>query len=148
MLTAEIQQILDIEAIKTLKAQYCLAVAKKDWKLFFELFADDLEFIQPNGSVYLSKAEFYANHKTNIQDMDAWGALSCTNPIITLTSKDTAEGIWSTDDYHVFPKNPELNYHGFGHYYEDYVRTSHGWLFQRIEPIFHRIDPYARDEVK
>ena len=41
-----VQQLLDIEAIKQLKARYCNAVALKDWDTFFSLFAEDLEFVR------------------------------------------------------------------------------------------------------
>ena len=53
-----VQKLLDIEAIKQLKARYCLCVAKKDWQTFFTLFDEDLEFVQPDGSVQTPRSTF------------------------------------------------------------------------------------------
>jgi hypothetical protein len=136
-----IQQLLDIEAIKHLKALYCMCVAKRDWDTFFSLFAEDLEFVQPDGTVHGSRATFYTFHKRNLQDTDVWGTVPCSTPIITITGPDTANGIWAMEDVHIYPgEGPRVGHHGYGHYHEDYIRTEAGWRFKRIQVTYHRFD--------
>ena len=137
-----VQQLLDIEAIKQLKARYCNCVALKDWDGFFSLFAEDLEFVQPDGMVHTPRSEFYAFHKKNLQETDVWGVLPCNTPIITITGPDTATGLWAMEDHHIYPGDgPRVGHHGFGHYHEDYVRTEEGWRFKRIRVTYHRMEP-------
>jgi uncharacterized protein (TIGR02246 family) len=136
-----IQQLLDIEAIKQLKARYCMCVAKKDWDTFFSLFAEDLEFVQPDGTTHTPRSTFYAFHKRNLQETDVWGTVPCSTPIITITGPDTASGIWAMEDVHIYPgEGPRVGHHGYGHYHEDYIRTDGGWRFKRIQVTYHRFD--------
>jgi uncharacterized protein (TIGR02246 family) len=137
-----VQQLLDIEAIKQLKARYCMSVAKKDWNTFFTLFHEDLEFVQPDGTVHTPRSTFHAFHKKNLQETDVWGVVPCTTPIITITGPDTATGEWAMEDWHIYPgEGPHRGQHGWGHYDENYVRTAEGWRFKRIQVTYHRFDP-------
>src|SRR5262245_39420772 len=111
-----VQQLLDIEAIKQLKARYCMAVAKKDWDSFFALFHEDREFVMPDGTIQTPRSKFYAFHKKNLQDTDVWGTVPCSTPIITITGTDTASGIWAMEDVHIYPgEGPRQGHHGYGH---------------------------------
>ena len=140
-----IQQILDIEAIKQLKARYCICVANEEWDTFFTLFTEDLEFITPsNDKVYTPRSEFYKMHKASLQDPKVWGVVRCFTPIITITGPETASGNWAMEDVHIYPgTDPHVGHHGYGHYHEDYVRTADGWKFKRIKVTYNRMDPLA-----
>lgn len=138
-----IQQLLDIEAIKQLKGLYCQCVAIEDWTTFFTLFTEDLEFVTPTeGVVYKTRSAFYAMHKKNLQDTKCWGVVRCYTPIITITGPDTATGVWAMEDVHIYPGDgPKVGHHGYGNYYEDYVRTEDGWRFKRIQVKYNRLEP-------
>ncbi|MGE3691721.1 MAG: nuclear transport factor 2 family protein [Novosphingobium sp.] len=142
MTDAAVQQLLDIEAIKQLKARYCMAVAKKDWDTFFSLFAEDLEFVQPDGSRHTSRDTFHAFHKQHLQDTNVWGTVPCSTPIIEITGPGSATGIWAMEDVHIYPaEGPRVGHHGYGHYTEEYVRKPGGWRFQRIQVDYHHFVP-------
>ena len=138
-----IRKIHDIEAIKQLKALYCICVANEDWDTFFTLFTEDLEFTTPsNGMVYTPLSEFYKMHKASLQDPKVWGVVRCFTPIIWITGPDTATGNWAMEDVHIYPNtDPHVGHHGYGHYHEDYVRTADGWKFKRIKVTYNRMDP-------
>ena len=138
-----LQRLLDIEDIKQLKGRYCMCVAKEDWETFESLFADDLQFVTTDGTVHEPRSGFMAFHKKNIQDAKLWGVIHCNTPVITITGRDTATGIWGMEDLHVWPgsEGPRRGHHGYGHYHEDYVRLSDGWRFKRIQVITDRMDP-------
>jgi hypothetical protein len=137
-----IQQLFDIEEIKQLKARYCLAVAREDWATFESLFAEELEFLTPDGEVHAPRSEFMKFHKANLQEPKLWGFLRCTSPIIDITGLDTATGVWQMEDVHIWPgEGPRVGHHGYGHYHEDYVRLAEGWRFRRIEVIYTRMEP-------
>lgn len=139
---AAIQSLSDIEDIKRLKGRYCLCVATRDWTTFETLFAEDLEFITPNGTTHSPLSAFMAFHETHIQKTKLWGVIRCHTPIITITSADTATGIWGLDDTHVWPGDgPRVGHRGYGTYYEQYVRLPDGWRFQQIKVVFDRMEP-------
>jgi len=122
----QLQQLIDIEAIKELKAQYCVCVANEDWDTFFTLFAEDLEFVMPQGDSFTSRSAFYDVHKISLQDPKVWGVVRCFTPIITITGSDRAKGHWAMEDVHVWPpfEGPRVGHHGYGHYHEDYIRSG------------------------
>lgn len=138
-----VQRLVDIEEIKQLKGRYCVCVAKEDWKTFESLFAEDLQFISPNGMVREPRSGFMAFHKENIQDTRLWGVVRCYTPIITITGPDTATGIWGMEDLHIWPDvaGPPTGHRGYGHYHEDYIRLPEGWRFRRIRVVYDRFDP-------
>ena len=137
-----VQMLLDIEAIKQLKARYCLCVAKKDWDTFFTLFDEELEFVQPDGSIQAPRSTFYTFHKQHLQDSNVWGTVPCSTPIIEITGPDTATGIWAMEDVHIYPgEGPRVGHHGYGHYTEQYVRNPDGWKFKRIQVDYHHFVP-------
>ena len=71
-----------------------------------------------------------------------WGVVHCYTPIIEITGENSAKGVWGMEDIHVWPGDgPRIGHHGYGHYHEDYVRTTDGWKFKRIDVIYDRMDP-------
>ena len=144
MVDPALQRLIDIEAIKQLKGMYCRCVAIEDWATFMGLFTEDLEFVQPDGTVQKPRAAFEAFHKVNLQEPKVWGVVHCFTPMIEITGPDTAKGIWGMSDVHIWPgeEGPATVGHvGYGHYHEDYVRTADGWRFKRIQVIYERFEP-------
>jgi hypothetical protein len=51
-------------------------------------------------------------------------------PEITVTSADTAEGVWAMEDMLFWEQGTEPHWlHGYGHYHERYHRAAGGWEF-------------------
>lgn len=138
-----VQRLLDIDEIKRLKGIYCHCVAIEDWATFETLFAEDLRFISPNGMVREPRSGFMAFHRESIQKTGLWGVVRCHTPIITITGRDSATGIWGLDDTHVWPgyEGPRVGHLGYGYYDEEYVREPGGWRFKQIKVVVSRTDP-------
>jgi hypothetical protein len=63
-------------------------------------------------------------------------------PDITMTSPDTATGVWAMLDYLTFPGDgPPRGFTGYGHYHEEYQRQDGAWLIRRLVLTRLRIDP-------
>ncbi len=138
----QLQELLEIEQIKHLKARYCTCVAKEDWPTFMSLFSEDLAFMTPDGTIYQPRSAFEKMHIRTLQEPKVWGVVHCYTPIIEITGENSAKGVWGMEDIHVWPGDgPRIGHHGYGHYHEDYVRTTDGWKFKRIDVIYDRMDP-------
>jgi hypothetical protein len=61
---------------------------------------------------------------------DAATVHHCHTPEITLTSPDTATGIWAMEDWIIFGGGQEL--HGAGHYHETYEKQDGTWRIKTL----------------
>jgi hypothetical protein len=128
-----IEQLLAIEEIKQLKANYFYCLDHKDWATWKkDVFAPDASLHVPE-----SRAEPYVG----IDNIIAWVSASTGDqvsvhhghmPVIKISSADTATGIWAMEDRLYRSKEQPLAsghtyLHGFGHYHETYVRGPAGW---------------------
>jgi uncharacterized protein (TIGR02246 family) len=117
----DVQRLADIEAIKQLRGRYSRAVDTKDWDLFGASLADDAR-LSTDGGVNEGRDAIVAAVS---------GALATATtmhhqhtPEIEITGPDAATGTWAMNDIvHLGP----FTLRGFGHYFEEYVRTSEGW---------------------
>jgi len=138
-----IQQLLDIEAIKQLKARYFRCMDTKDWAGFQRVFASNARMIVPEGGVDL------AGNKTIADTISGFlqGATTTHHghmPEIQITGTNTATGIWAMFDYVQFPGADEqsgMGLQGYGHYHEEYVREDGEWKIARLELSRLRVDP-------
>jgi uncharacterized protein (TIGR02246 family) len=133
-----LQELLDIEAIKQLKARYFRCMDTKDWDGFRNVFTADA-VLEAEGrhreggdniAAFISKllADVATVHHGHM-------------PEITITGPDTATGIWAMFDYVEFPKHPEASFRGYGHYIEEYVREDGDWRIRRLILTRLRVDP-------
>jgi len=133
-----LQQLLDIEAIKQLKARYFRCMDTKDWVGFRDVFTADA-VLEAEGrrreggddiAGFISKllADVVTVHHGHM-------------PEITLTGPDTATGVWAMFDYVEFPEHPSASFRGYGHYNEEYVREDGGWRIRRLVLTRLRVDP-------
>jgi len=140
------QALLDIEAIKQVKARYFRLVDAKQYAAFRALFTDDARI----------KGTFAAGADVDafVADVEARHAGVVTvhhgsNPEIELTGPDTATGIWAMLDVLEWPEGsgpPEFpgfrGFRGFGHYLESYRREDDGWKIAELELTRLRVDPF------
>lgn len=117
--------LLDIEAVKQLKARYCRLLDTKDWDGFRALFTDDamVDTTGSGGPRFISADEFIQYVTASLG-----GAVTVHHvhaPEITLEGEQTASGIWAMEDRVKFADGRELL--GFGHYTETYAKVDGQW---------------------
>jgi hypothetical protein len=135
----DIERLLAIEAIKSVKAKYFYGLDHKEWDLWRqEVFAPDATLHVPE-----SRPEPW----TGVETIIAWVSASTADqvsvhhghmPIIEITSDTTATGIWAMEDRLYRTREHPLEgghtfLHGFGHYRETYVRTELGWRIRSTQ---------------
>jgi uncharacterized protein (TIGR02246 family) len=117
----EIQRLVDIEAIKQLRARYSRAIDTHDWELLSASLAEDAR-LSTDGGVNEGREKIVAAVS---------GALATATtlhhqhtPEIEITGPETATGMWAMQDIvHI----GTFVLRGWGHYSEEYVRTTEGW---------------------
>jgi len=121
---SDVQQLLDIEAIKQLKARYFRLMDLKQWDDWAMVFATDCVMEVPEAEmVNTGRAEIVTSVSGALV-----GARTCHHghmPEIEITSATTATGIWSMEDMLRWPDGTEM--HGYGHYLETYERVDGEW---------------------
>jgi len=143
---AALDRTIAIEEIRQLRARYFRFVDTKDWPGFAGLFGRDSEMSFPDDVPGL-----VLRGPRNIAD--AVGAsLADTGTVhhghmgeIDIASPDRATGIWAMEDRLWFgPQSamPNMRLHGYGHYYDDYVRVDGRWLFARVVLRRLRVDKW------
>jgi hypothetical protein len=126
-LREELRELRDLEAIKQLKAAYFQLVDTQEWERWGrDVLAQDVLF--DLGTV----VEQGRDAVVALVARTMAGATSVHHghtPVITLTGPDTATGVWAMQDYvSMFDRNgAPVTFRGYGHYFEEYVRTPDGW---------------------
>ncbi|HEY6531933.1 MAG TPA: nuclear transport factor 2 family protein [Acidimicrobiales bacterium] len=131
-LSAEIQRLKDIEAIKQLKAFYCRCVDTKDWDGYATAVTDDITLDTEGGlqqgrdtiiaSLSQSLASAKTVHQVHVAEITVDG--------------DSAHAIFPMQDYvNMTFGDKTFTIRGFGQYHEDYARTSDGWKLHRSKLV-------------
>src|SRR5271155_1295071 len=127
-------ELSQLEAIRILKARYCryidIAVStgdRKDWDRLFDLFAEDAVFggadPEPTDQNSLESkyklGHIYGRAGIAERFLSMGPAASetihhCHTPELTLTSPQTATGIWMYEDLVFFKAGPIKSVRGFG----------------------------------
>ena len=118
--------LLEIEAIKQLKARYCRHLDTKDWQAWRSLFtADFLSDTSPAGGKVIQGADdFVAFTRKSLRSQATVHQVHA--PEIELTSATTARGVWALEDVVRF--GPGVNLRGYGHYTETYEKVDGQWF--------------------
>ena len=137
-----IQQLLDVEQIKQLKARYFRLVDAKDWAGWSAVFAVDAVLEIPEGELaHRGRDEIVANVSAVMEQLRTvhHGHM----PEIELTGPDTARGVWAMTDYVEWPAEDgkRVGLRGYGHYLEEYVREDGQWCIARSRLERLRVDP-------
>lgn len=146
-----IQELVEIEAIKQLKARYQRAVDTKDWELMRSVLAPDARSVYSDGKhAYEGReeiVEFLSSPKglgnTAIQSMH-----HAHTPEIEITGETSARGRWYLEDF-VLTAIPSdwaphgTVMHGTGIYIDEYVKIDGRWHIQQTgyERIFEDFQP-------
>jgi hypothetical protein len=146
----------DLEAIKQLKARYFRCMDTKDWAGYLDVFTTDA--IVDSSEAYtpmdLSGNPILTDGVEPPPPNPAWRSTDIVAfvnelsetlagvatvhhghmPEITITSPNTATGIWSMEDMLYWPRGSQIQaMHGFGHYRETYERTDKGWRIKTLK---------------
>ncbi|WP_018500769.1 nuclear transport factor 2 family protein [Parafrankia discariae] len=120
-----IDALVQLEAIKQLKARYFRTLDAKDWAGMRLVFSDDvvMDTTDSGGNVV-------AGADTFMDFLSATLANVVTvhhghTPEIILTSPSTATGIWAMEGRLRYADGNEIN--GFGHYHETYEKIGGSW---------------------
>jgi hypothetical protein len=118
-------EMLEIEAIKQLKARYCRFLDTKDWQAWRAIFTDDFhsDTSEAGGKVIVGADDFVAFVRRTLEKQPTVHQVHA--PEIELTSATTARGVWALND--VVRLVPGLNLDGYGHYHETYEKIDGQW---------------------
>jgi SnoaL-like protein len=149
-----LEHLVAIEEIKRIKARYWYTIDTKDWAGLAEVFTFDalfdarFEAAAAQGSYdielpaaaegdegVLSGSQITEFISTSAQD---WLTVHHGHaPIIELTGRDTARGVWPFFD---ILDGGTAAMTGYGHYLEEYRRVEGRWLISRLVLKRLRID--------
>jgi hypothetical protein len=140
--TDPIRDLVDIEAIKRLKARYFRCMDEKKWDEWAMVFAREVHMEVPEAAMVVDgRAEVVASVSGVLEGVRTvhHGHM----PEIELTGPDTARGVWAMEDYVEFPPSADgsrQGLRGYGHYHEEYVREDGEWRIARLHLARLRID--------
>ena len=148
--------LLEIEAIKQLKARYCRLLDTKQWELWRDLFSDDFvsDTSTCGGQIITGADDFVAFIRKTLGKPSQVTVHQVHAPEIALDSPSTAHGVWALND--VVHLAPTINLNGYGHYHETYAKVDGQWvitastLTRLREEVFNglfsiRVSPRLRD---
>ena len=144
-----IQELVEIEAIKKLKARYQRAVDTKDWELMRSVLAPDATSVYSDGKYAFEGRDAIVEFLVNSMDDPAIQSMHHAHtPEIEITSDTTATGTWYLEDF-VLSARPSDGaphgtvLHGTGIYHDAYVKVGGEWQIQRTgyARIFEDIQP-------
>jgi uncharacterized protein (TIGR02246 family) len=119
------EELMEIERIKQLKARYFRTMDSKDWKGMRQVFADDvvMDTTESGGNLIEGADEFMDFLEPTLRD-----AITVHHghmPEIEITSDTTARGVWALQDTILWPNGTRMV--GYGHYHEAYEKVEGQW---------------------
>jgi SnoaL-like domain len=132
--------LVEIEAIKQLKARYCLLLDAQNWSGYRDLFTDDarisgdLPLTTPPAGSHYGPNEFVAAVRATLEGRRTLHTIH--QSMIELIDVDVARGLWT------------YTQRGFGHtggYYDEaYAKDDRGWRINTMTIAL--VHPYQADD--
>lgn len=130
-----LERLVELEAIRELKARRDHAVDRKDWDTYAALHTDDYTAMSITAEPIVggrAAAEQLARQMANVTTVH-----HSHTPVIEFQDRDHATGVWAMEDNLFWYRNGEKQWlRGFGFYHERYVRGADGkwrFSFRRLE---------------
>jgi hypothetical protein len=124
----EITKLIEIEAIKQLKARRVRSLDSKDWATYESLHAPEHISYGFGGAPAVGPKQMMQRLLGAVGEVNTVHMVH--TPEITITSATTAEGKWLLEDVlHWMQGDEEHWFRGFGHYDETYVKRDGKWYF-------------------
>jgi uncharacterized protein (TIGR02246 family) len=140
-----LQQLLDVEAIKQLKARYFRSIDRKEWDAFGDVFTQDAVLEVPEVDMVTTGRDAIVAFVSGALE----GARTVHHghmPEIEVTADNTARGIWAMFDLVEWPPSDDgvrVGITGYGHYVEEYEREDGTWRISHTRLDRLRVDPLA-----
>ena len=133
-----IQELIEIEKIKRLRARYWRTLDTKDWEGFGNVFTQDATFkidaaVATLGAdpmthpIISTRAGIVAAVQSLLKD--CLTVHTGRAPEIDILSETEAKAIWQQEDYNECPQR--FN-HGHGHYHDTYRKENGEWLISSV----------------
>jgi len=148
------QQMIEIEAIKRLKARYFRCMDTKDWESWLGVFTEDatLKFdraVSTGGQDGESAPTLIG--RAGIADYVPKSLATAQTvhhghmPEIDILSETAARGIWAMED--IVDYGPTVT-NGFGHYHETYRKEDGDWRIASVHLTRIRLSQTGRDRIR
>jgi SnoaL-like domain len=139
------QELLDIENIKRLKARYFRLLDHKAWDDLEHLFTDEFTYLSTSAAGVVPDKPVDMTPKGFVARLTALTDGCTTNhhghmPEIEIDG-DNAHGIWAMQCVVKHPTDAGKCFAGFGHDYDDYERGRDGIWRVRRSTMVRRFDP-------
>ena len=129
-----VQRLLDIEAIKQLKARYMRGVDTKDWKALASTFAPDARSVYSGGKYSFEGRDAIMEFLTGALGAAAVASMHHAHtPEIEIIGETTARGTWYREDF-VISEAAETEHmpagsilHGTAIYSDEYRKIDGEW---------------------
>ena len=144
-----ITRLVEIEAIKQLKARYQRAVDTKDWALMESVLAPDARCVYSGGKYSFDGREAVLKFLSDgLGSPEIQSMHHAHTPEIEITSETEATGVWYLEDF-VISDRPSQSaphgtvLHGTGIYHDTYRKIDGEWLILETgyERIFEDVQP-------
>ena len=145
------QELVEIEAIKKLKARYQRAVDTKDWELMRSVLAENARSVYSDGKYAYEGRDAIVEFLADPRGLGNTAIVSMHHahtPEIDITSETTANGKWYLEDFVIsaLPSDGAPDgtvMHGTGIYIDQYVKVDGEWFIQETgyERIFEDLQP-------
>lgn len=144
-----VTELVEIEAVKQLKARYQRAVDTKDWELMRSVLAPNCRSVYSDGRHSFESADAIIEFlEQGLGNPDIQSMHHAHTPEIEITSETTARGTWYLEDF-VLSALPSdwaphgTVMHGTGIYMDEYVKHEGDWRIAvtGYERIFEDFQP-------
>jgi len=149
---ATLQRLVDIEAIRELKARYFRLLDTKDWEGWGLVFAQDAELEVDSAVSTWGRdpgAKIRASGRDQIREMvrasrhETVTVHQGHTAEIEITSATTARGVWLLED---IVDSPAVCRRSHGHYHETYEKTDGRWHIKTLKLTRLRIEETHRTQ--
>lgn len=138
---SDIERLVALEEIRSLKARRDRALDCKDWETFEAThWPDHVSDIEDSGTRTI--AETVRDMSRNLAEVDT--THHSHSPDITFSSPTKAVGIWMMEDMLHWNQGDEPHWlHGYGFYHETYEKRDGEWrvIHRRLERTHVQISP-------
>jgi len=132
----KVQELVELEALKTLKARYFRYIDTKQWESWLALFTEDATLAWDSAVTTRGgdgRTASFSGIKA-IEDTVVKQVLDPTTsvhqghtPVLEILSDTEARGIWSMEDIVISRGQRSVTIHGWGHYHETYQKVDGAW---------------------